>query len=246
MKPKKPRILIWDVETSLLAVSSFSLCPEFIPIQNIISDWYIICISWKELGKHKLHSLSITKKGDDFRIVSEFRKVLMGADFLIAHNGDKFDMRKFNARLIYYNLAPLPPIRTIDTLKEIRKVANITSNKLDYLGTFLKIGNKVHTDLGLWNDVLKGNQKAIKKMVKYNRQDVRLLESVYLRLRKYFKGKPTMFEGLCCPNCGSLNFTHQGYYHSKASDYRKFKCKECCSWFKEFMGKKREQVFKGL
>lgn len=214
------KIIFFDEETSLIEYAGFSLFQDSIPISNIIRDWHIICVGWKLLGEKKTHLISVvqdTKRfkkdfNDDFYVVSELRKVLVGADILIAHNGLKFDLKKFNARLIYHNLEPLSPIRFIDTLKEIRKIASITSNKLDYLGTFLHIGNKIHTGANLWMKVLQGDPKAIKAMGIYCKNDVVLLEKVYLRIRKYITSSPTkvLDKKPECPKCGMNSLIKRG------------------------------------
>ena len=208
---KQPRVIVFDLETSLIQYAGFSLYQDSIPISNIIEDWHIICVGWKVLGEKKTHLISVLQDpkrfkkdfNDDFYVVSELRKILAGADVLIAHNGLKFDIKKFNARLIYHGLEPLPPIKFIDTLKEVKKIASITSNKLDYLGTFLNVGNKIHTESGLWMKVLRGNKKAIRDMGTYCKQDVVLLESVYLKLKPYIKNNPAEIfsQRPECPYC---------------------------------------------
>ena len=62
------------------------------------------------------------------------------ADVVIAHNGDKFDMRKANARFGHYE--PPMPVQQVDTLKVARKYFKFESNKLGDLGEHLGLGNK--------------------------------------------------------------------------------------------------------
>ena len=234
---KQPRIIIFDEETSLIEYAGFSLYQDSIPISNIIRDWHIICVGYKVLGEKKTHLISVLQDkkrfkkdfNDDFYVVSELRKVLAGADVLIAHNGLRFDIKKFNARLIYHNLEPLPPIKFIDTLKEIRKIADVTSNKLDYLGTFLKIGNKIHTGANLWMRVLRGEESAIQKMGTYCKNDVVLLEKVYLRIRKYIKSPVTnLYKLPQCPHC-HLNSLYKKKSAIRASGKTaiQYQCKSC-------------------
>lgn len=231
------RVIFFDEETSLIEYAGFSLWQDSIPISNVIRDWHIICVGYKLLGEKKTHLISVLQDpkrfkkdfNDDFYVVSELRKVLASADILVAHNGLRFDIKKFNARLIYHNLEPLPPIKFIDTLKEIKKIADITSNKLDYLGTFLKIGNKIHTGANLWMRVLRGEESAIKKMGVYCKNDVVLLEKVYLRIRKYIKSSPVnLYKLPQCPFCKMSSLykkTHK--VNAKGKISTQYQCKFC-------------------
>ena len=238
----KPKILLIDLETSLIEYSGFSLFPEAIPHKSIKQDWYIICGCWKELGSKTVNAISVIddekrynkNHKDDFYVVKELADVLRGADIVIAHNLKAFDLKKFNARLIYHKLQPLPPFLLVDTLTEARRVAKFTSNRLDYLGKFLGFGGKIHTTQDLWYAVMDGDAVAVKSMVKYCKQDVKLLEDVYLRLRPYMKSHPHLgvFEGKAkegsCPHCGHDKLTISKYRYTAAGLPRVQKiCKKC-------------------
>ena len=234
-------MIVWDVETSFATVATFSLHTEYTSHKNILSDWHMICGSWMELGNKKPSAVSLLddpkrfKKDihDDYYVVWRLREALKDADLLIHHNGDAFDIKKLNARLMYHGIKPLPQIQTLDTLKEVRKVAAIISNRLDYLGTFFHVGNKIHTDGELWLDVLRGDEKAIRKMVKYNKEDVSLLKRVYLKIRPYIKRHP-MFPvrtaEYVCPVCDSLNVMKEGIKITRLGKRQRRHCKDCGSW----------------
>jgi len=241
---KKPKVLLWDIETSFISTYVFGLTHnDYIPFDNIIDDWFIICASWMYLGDKKASSIDLTvdKKRfaknhrDDYTVVKKMRDILADADLVIAHYGDKFDLPKLNARLIYHGLDPLPPIRTLDTKKETAKIAKFTSNKLDYLAQIFGLGKKQETNKQLWIDCTEGDVKAIKKMVAYNRNDVVILKKVYLKLRKYFRNNPILFgDGLpVCPTCGSTHYQKRGEATTKTMRYQRYQCLDCGQWFRE-------------
>jgi DNA polymerase III epsilon subunit-like protein len=213
---KQPKILIYDIETSFMRVNTFTLYPERISHHNIKQDWFVICAAWKLYGKRKVEAVSINdfkrkNKEDDYGVVKALRDVIADADIIVAHNGIKFDLKKLNSRIIFHGLDPLPPVPQIDTLREYKKVASATSHRLDFLGTALTVAGKMHTDPGLWDKATDGDKKAVAQMVKYNKEDVRLLERVYKRIQPYIKtphigaiqGKD---KSTSCPNCGSTKF----------------------------------------
>ena len=238
----KPKILLIDLETSLIEYSGFSLYPDAIPHKSIKQDWYVICGCYKELGSKTVESVAVTdnmslyKKNhkDDYHVIKVLAKVLRGADVVIAHNLKAFDLKRFNARLIYHKLEPLPPFLLIDTLTEAKRVAKFTSNRLDYLGQFFGLGGKIHTTQDLWYAVMDGDEKAVEKMVKYCKQDVKLLEEVYLRLRPYMKSHPHIgalsgkIRENSCPHCGYDKLTISKYRYTAAGLPRVQKiCKNC-------------------
>lgn len=239
----KPKILIWDIETSFNVVAAFSLFNEH-PInhRNILQERHIISVSWKWLGEKKIHSVSVADDPvrfnndpcDDSLILAKMRKVFMEADAVVHHYGDKFDLPMINARLAYYDMEPLPPVIQIDTKKIASKHFRFNSNKLDYLGIFLGVGKKIDTDPNLWMRCLKGDITAVHEMVKYNKQDVALLEKVYLRLRPFarvqlnqqlFKDKKDV-----CPKCGGKHLQYHGHRYTVEYKYRRFQCVSCGSW----------------
>ena len=69
---------------------------------------------------------------DDKQLVAGLSKLLNEADVIITQNGDAFDVKKLNARAIINKLPPIKPVRSIDILKEGRKIFKFTSHKLEY------------------------------------------------------------------------------------------------------------------
>ncbi len=243
---KEPNILLFDLETSMMKAGTFSLYPESINHQNIMDDWYIISAAWKFLNKPKVSAVSVLddpkrfKKDphDDYHIVKTFRDVLADADIVIGHNSDKFDLKKFNARLIYHRLPPLPKlIHSVDTLKAVKKIAAFSSNRLDYLTTHLCGQGKMPTSSGLWLRAMEGDKDAIVEMVKYNKVDVVRLEELYLRLLPYMATHPHVGamvgedKSNTCRNCGSDDLHFIGYRYTGSGIKREQKhCNNCNSY----------------
>jgi hypothetical protein len=233
----EPKVVIFDVETAPMITATFSLYPENIGHNNILEDWFMICAAWKELGKKKVESIAIKKKGKDKEVVSVLRDALADADILIAHNGSKFDIKKLNTRLIYHRLDPMPRIPMVDTLKEVRRISAHSSNRLDFLGQALGVGKKQETTHGLWLRAMNGEKAAISEMVKYNIQDVILNEKVYTILRPYMEHHPHMgvLSGggrLHCPKCASFNVMQNGSRVSvQGIVQQRYQCKDCFGYF---------------
>ncbi len=232
------KILLYDLETSFIEYRGFSLYPNSIPHENITKDWNILSFSYKWLFDDEIHSFYLTpeeaKEGNDERIVKELWKLFDQADLTVAHNLIRFDNRKSNARFLKWDLKLPSYYKMIDTLQQSRKMFALTSNRLDYLASFLGLEGKIENSKGLWHKVMEGDEDAMKKMVEYNEQDVKLLEEVFLKLRPYFRGAQNIGiyiadDVASCPTCGSenLDWGAGGEYVTQVNRYKAFRCK-CC------------------
>lgn len=237
----KLKILLFDLET---APSLGWVWAKYeTDVLDFEQEWYLLCFAAKWLdGKMMTHALPDFKgykpgSENDELLVRELWKLFDEADILIAHNGDKFDIRKANARFAYYKLPPPSPYKTVDTLKVARRYFAFTSNKLDDLGKHLGYGRKLtHTGFALWQGCMRGDAKAWKHMIDYNKRDVVLLEEIYLHLRPWIQSHPNVSilsdkpDG--CPNCSSTKLQSRGKGISKSGVYQRFACQDCGAWSK--------------
>lgn len=241
---KEPKILLLDLETSLELVAVFGLRDnDWIDPSNLITERYIICASYKWLGEKKVHHVSVLddpkrfkrNPSDDLYVVKVLRDIVAQADVLVGHNLGAFDKPYLETRILYHGIDPLPPIATIDTYKTAKSRFRFNSNKLTYLGEFLKVGGKKETSHGLWMKVLKGDIKAIKEMIDYNVRDVELLEDVFNKLKPYMPNfiNRELFGDTGCPRCGSKKVQSRGVHRAISRIYQRFQCTSCAGWFRK-------------
>ena len=238
-----PRVLYYDIETSLQPVAVFSLLHnDFISPDSILQERYIISAAWSWEGESKVHSVSVLddpkrykqNPHDDLYVIKTLHKVLSEADVIIGHNSDHFDKRWIDTRILVHGLAPLPPIQSVDTYKIAKSRFYLNSNKLDYIGKLLKVGQKIPTTPGLWMRVLNGEASAVREMVVYNKKDVALLRKIYEKLKPYAQiANLELFgkrEG--CPRCGSKRVQSRGVHRAITKTYQRFQCQACSGWFR--------------
>ena len=201
--------LFWDIETT--PCIGYFWRPSYrtsISYDNILEQAKIICISYKWQDEDEVHTLVWDGK-DDKKLVKAFAKELKKSDDAVAHNGDRFDLPWVKTRFLVHGVDFPAKITTIDTLKCARGNFRFPSNRLNDIGEYLGLGKKLDTGgFGLWKDVMKGDKKALEKMVKYCEQDVLLLEKVYYKLKNHVP--VTLHEGVynghdkwTCPSCSS-------------------------------------------
>ena len=239
-KAKTPvRRLFWDIETSPnIALTWRTGYKLSIPPENILRERGIICICYKWAGERKVHSLE-WDNGDDRKMLEDFTEVANEADELVAHNGDKFDLRWFQGRRLINNLEPIPEYKTVDTLTIARRRFLLNSNKLDYIAKLLGFGGKSKTNFQWWRDILIDNcPTAMSKMVKYCKRDVRVLEQVYDRLSVYHNPKTHAGANIdlarwTCPTCGGIHVYQNKRIVSTAGISRyEMKCNDCGKYYR--------------
>lgn len=240
-KPRKPRILLYDIETQANLAYVWQKYET-----NIIAyhrHWFMLSFAYKWLGEDKTHVKALPdypeyKKNmhDDKRLVSDLWKLFDEADVVIAHNGRQFDIKKTNARFIKHQMPPPSPYKIIDTREVAKSYFKFDSNSLDDLGDYLGVGRKIKIVGGfqLWIDCEKGDPTAWNNMKKYNKQDVALLERVYNAMLPYMSNHPNiaLMSGntVACPNCGSFKVTKQGFKYTRVTKSQQYKCQSCGSW----------------
>lgn len=234
--PSDLKVLFWDIETAPMLAYIWSPWDQTVNMERLIHPTWLLC--WSAKWAHERRSMYgvVTRdeahSQDDSRIIKELADVIRQADVIVAHNGDKFDLRILNARLLQLGLEPIGPKQTIDTLKLAKENFKFTYNRLDYLGEFLGVGRKIKTDFNLWKQCYFGDEKALDKMVKYNIQDVILLEKVFDRMRPYVKRLPRLVdpdgtEQFCCPHCGAHQLQRRGVARTQTCTYQKYQCTAC-------------------
>ena len=233
----KIKRLFFDIETSYNKVASWNLGEVFLDHNCILDERAIICICYKWEGSKTVHSLE-WNKGDDKKMLQEFVKIMNEADEIIGHNSDSFDIKWIRGRCLYHRISMFPEYKTVDTLKFARTF-KVNSKRLDYLGKYLGVGQKVKTGgFDMWKNIVERNSsKDMKEMIKYCKQDVNLLEKVYHELSKYVKSNThvgvLIGNSKCsCKACGSENYQISKYRVS-ASGLKsvQLQCKDCNRYF---------------
>lgn len=217
------RVLYLDIETSPIVSYTWGIWE-----QNVIrkkDEWRILCYAYKWEGE-KIEF--VKSKKDDKELLRKLHKLLDEADFVVAHNGAKFDLPKIRARMMHHGMKPYSPIKVIDTLKMARK-HGFDSKKLDELGDYSGLGRKTkHQGFDLWLGCMNNVEKDWKIMERYNRKDVELLCKVYKWLLPWSENHPVLDYERACP-CGSNDIQFRGWTVTKKPK-RIFQCKKCSKY----------------
>lgn len=238
-----PKVLLFDIETLPLKVYVWGLRHnEYIPPDNIDEDWCVSGWSAKWLFQPEMYSEFLTPKEatsrNDGRILRPLWKLLNEADVVIAQNGKRFDIRRVNARFVFYGLPEPMPYQVIDTYETAKQKFDFTSFKLDYMNQYLGLERKADVTMQDFIACCHGNKEALQKMQDYNKRDVLILEEFYTRVRGWIKHPNfaawnsrvvELDEGeVICPVCRGVVTDFGGQWVSPAGTvYAAFRCPHC-------------------
>jgi len=231
--------ILLDIETAPSMAFVWGMWKQNINPDLLIDRGYIMSCAIKELGNKHITYLE-NRTEDDYEITKSIVDWLHKADYVIAHNGKRFDIPFIRARAVVHNIPPPSPHKDIDTLQIAKKVFRFTRNTLANLCEELQVNNQKlkHSNFPgakLWVECMKGNDKAWKEMKEYNIMDIVSLEEVYLKLRSWYHQHPNINiedtdETMRCPKCGSANIVRRGYFTTNVGKYQRYRCKECGGW----------------
>ncbi len=186
---KLPKILVFDIETAPLMAFIWRLKTDYVgPSMLERPNWWIISWSAKWLFDEEILNDIVTpeeaRKEDDLRVLQSMWDLINEADIVISHNGINFDHKMLNMRWLLGGIQPPSHYRVIDTLRSCRGLFSFPSYKLDFITKQLGITNKLaHEGFEMWRKCLNGDREALANMLKYNDQDVKALEELYLTIR---------------------------------------------------------------
>lgn len=226
------KIVSFDIET--FPIQAYTWGPKWeANLIKITEHVKLAGFSYKPLGK------AVKVFGaPDFKTYEDMVKALWDVfdeyDVLIAHNGKSFDIKQSNVFFIDVGLAPPSPYHILDTKLVAKRYFRFPSNSLNDLSDFFKVGQKLDTGgADLWFDCMAGKPEAWAKMKKYNRQDVILLEAIYLKMRPWMTNHPVFHiekKELNCTNCGEQDYIKRGYGVNRRGKYPRYQC-ACGAWF---------------
>ena len=235
--------LFYDIETSFCEGHFWrpGWNQTILPHQ-IIKHAQIICISWKWENEDTINHLDWgLKKQCDKSLLAKFIKELDKADEIVAHNGDRFDIKWIRTRAMYHGLDMRPHYNSIDTLKLCKKYLNLPSNKLAEVAKYYNLVNKLDAGgIDTWTEIVfNKSAEAMNQMLTYCDGDITTLEAVYNKLKPYVKPNVNYAvlrggDKFHCPECGTLGKWNKTYTTTAGTIQHYMKCRvsECSTTFK--------------
>lgn len=200
-RPNASKTLIIDIETAPIQALLWGTFKQTLYDieEQVQEDWTILSYAAKWADASKVFYEATGGRGpekvrDDSILMPGLWALLNEARMIVAQNGTRFDIKKINARLMIHNMPPYASgVHIYDTLIASRRIGAFTSHKLGWLSTHLtdtpKSKHKKFPGWELWTACLKDNPAAWAEMKKYNIQDIRATEKLWLRQRPWVQNR---------------------------------------------------------
>lgn len=211
-----PKILCLDIETFPIEFYGWGMFNNNFSVPQIKRDWSLMSFSCEWLDSDEnfyMDQRAVRDVFHDVKMASALHKLLNVADFVLARNGKKFDLRKIKARLAILGFPPISPVTVIDPMLLNRDEFAFTSHKLEYTTGVIvpelrKYDHKNFPGFELWKACMESLPGAWEECEAYNRIDVQSMKLEYKKLRGWYGRHPNLAV----------------YYRHDGSEYRCNKC----------------------
>lgn len=240
---KEAKVLIYDLEVSGSLMWGYGFYePKII---KVVEQPKLLSVAWKWLGDSQIHCETIADynpvgENDDTELVKKLWHLIDECSVSVAYNGKRFDEKVANTFFIEKELLPPSPHKVYDPLQTAKGSFRFNCNKLDYVGKLLLgLGKTEETNSDCWEELMFGDkterEKAAKTMSAYNKNDVDLLEKVYLKLRPWAYNHPNLALASghdVCPRCGKNEGFRISKYRYTGTQVNaiQYQCNHCGSY----------------
>jgi DNA polymerase elongation subunit (family B) len=224
-------VLVWDIETTPnIGLFWRTGYKQTILPQSILKERQICVVGYKWLSGGKARTYTWGEDADEETLVRKTVALLDRSRYSCAHHGDSFDQPWLRARAMKYGIPMAPHYVTVDTRKLFARYTYMNSNKLDDLGQYFSLGEKIQTSYSLWVKIVTENhQPSLREMARYCRQDVDLLAALWEYARPWFPPPDSIARNIArCPHCsGSRTIICKERRTAAGHDKIQFQCKDC-------------------
>jgi len=213
----------------------------------------IVCAKWYDDAE----TIRLTEwdKGGRKKFLREVHRLLERADIIVGHFVDGADLPWLRNDLhVEAGLPPLPPFKTVDTLKVLRKEfgTGVPFKALDAFCRILGIPGKIDRyDRDAMERAVAGSAQDRERLVNYCAADVIACQGLYDWERPYIKNHPALFvDGkdklTVCNRCGHDTEPIARRYVANVLSYSMRKCVSCGGYSRISIEPERMSIVRGV
>ena len=241
----KPKILFWDLESSLMEGYFFGIWQQNIPLTRVKKQSHLLTASWA-FNDEAVQGVRLTpeqvKVSDDLDVVVKMVQVINDADLIVTFNGKKFDVKLLNTRALFWGLPPIKPVKHIDLMEQSKRLFKFPSNSMQNISMYLGEDGKIATSgTRLWERCAEWENyqtcsNALEEMLTYNGQDIEVTRDLYYCFQGWMKNVPNLGtitnevsgnHTVRCSHCGSDNVSHRNdKTYTAVSAFDLYRCGE--------------------
>ncbi|MGH9088825.1 MAG: hypothetical protein ACRDYZ_12080 [Acidimicrobiales bacterium] len=255
------RILILDVERLAGITQQFywdrgDLKNRYVHYESVVRQprTTIVCAKWYD--SPDVIRLAEWDKGGRRAFLRRVHRLMSQADIIVGHYVDNADVPWLKGDLhIEAGLPPLPPFKTVDTLKVLRREFK-SGAPFKSLDAFCQIvGIPAKTDRydreAMERAVTEKSEEDRQRLVDYCAGDVIATQGLYDFLRPHIKNHPALFvDGAdsltTCNRCGSETKPTGRRYVANVLTYSMRKCPKCGGYSRLSIEPERMSIVRGV
>jgi len=241
LKKAAPRILTIDLERLPGEVTMDVWEPrDFKRVNYVHPDrWDVLprtlCASGHFMGEKMYKFVAAWDQPEDpWHVARTVWDWMNEADYVVGFNSKAADEKWLRSDWAMAGNLPLPaPYRSVDLYLIARQQFSFESKSLRHLCDRLGIENKDgHYNAAEAKAAMGGDVKAQARLRRYNRQDVKVTELAFERLRPYLGnalnwGLVVGDDVRCCVVCGCEQLESAGFATTAVTRYPAYRCTEC-------------------
>jgi hypothetical protein len=229
-KIKNPsKILIVDIERLPGLAKVWQPKVDYIAPRNFVQWPRLLCLAARWYGQKEM-MFAAEWEGRE-QMVRTAWDWYDQADIVVTFNGIRFDNKHLKTEWLELGMKPPRPWRDVDLFPAV-KTFGFESRSLDSVTRRLgRPGKAMFYDMEMAQAAVDGDEKAQRRLRRYNAGDVELTEWLYDRLRGWIPTHP--FIGVAdneahCNQCGSTRLVQQpSKYRAVVIDYNLLRCADC-------------------
>lgn len=255
------RILILDVERLPGITQQYwwdrgDLKNRYIHYETVVRQprTTIVCMKWYD--RDEPIELAEWDKGGRKAFLKKVHRLLEQADIVVGHNIDNADIPWLKGDMhIEAGLPPLPPFKTVDTLKVLRRQfkSGVPFKGLDAFCQIVGIPSKTdHYDRMAMERAVDGSVEDRERLTSYCTGDVIATQGLLDYLRPHITNHPTLFvDGESamnvCNRCGSSETSPNAKrYVANVMTYTMLKCANCGGYRRLSVEPERISLVRGV
>ncbi|MCG7607120.1 hypothetical protein [Mycobacterium sp. CnD-18-1] len=211
----------------------------------------IVCAKWYD--SPDVIELAEWDKGGRKKFLKAVHSLLKEADIVVGHNLDQADLPWLRGDMhIEAGLPPLPPFKTVDTLKVLRQEfkSGAPFKSLDAFCQIAGIPSKTDAyDRHAMERAVDGSVGDRERLTAYCTGDILATQGLYDFLRPFIKGHPVLdVDGdlMACNRCGGETKPIEKRYVAQVMSYSMQVCKSCGGHQKLSIAPERISIARGV
>lgn len=227
------QILFFDIENGPMTTFNWKTRADYIGHYMVKEPNYMLVWGARWRGQKRIHQGVVTpteaRNGDDRRIIEDLANLIREADMVIGHNVDKHDLAITRGRVLVHGLEPLPPTRSIDTLKIAKRDFGLHYNGMEPLCELAGIETGKKIGMARWRKALAGDKASLDALKEYNKGDVIASEKLFDWMLPHAQRISRLVDGpgFSCPFCGNSTLIKRGFYRTQVSTFQRWQCTTC-------------------